>query len=128
MTVFDSFEKKFKTAVDDLFFAVQVKDSKLPSAMPVAWLQDVMVVMPADRTHVLVDMQFREKFVLRCPGALGKKYMSHVRSPCPHPTSPLTADQKLISKRFGQFVSRRSHKISLELCTVKFEMFLDLKN
>eukprot|EP00667_Euglena_gracilis_P002004 EG_transcript_2006 len=59
-------------------FCCQVKDSKLPSAMPVAWLQDVMVVMPADRTHVLVDMQFREKFVLRCPGALGKKYMSHV--------------------------------------------------
>eukprot|EP00667_Euglena_gracilis_P009463 EG_transcript_9609 len=59
-------------------FCCQAKDYKMPNAMPVAWLQDVMVVMPADRTHVLVDVQFREKFIVRCSSALGKKYTSHV--------------------------------------------------
>lgn len=59
-------------------FCCQSKDARLPHTMPLSWVEDVMVVMPAERMHCIIDLNFRDKFVVRCPGSLGEKYLSDV--------------------------------------------------
>ncbi len=46
--------------------------------MPVSWVEDVLVVIPAERVYCVVDLRFREKFVVKCPGSLGEEYLEDV--------------------------------------------------
>lgn len=59
-------------------FCCKSADARLPHTMPVSWVEDVLVVMPAERTYCIVDLNFQAKFVVRCPGTMGEQYMHDV--------------------------------------------------
>eukprot|EP00667_Euglena_gracilis_P013016 EG_transcript_13395 len=73
-------QTKWKWAVK---FCCQGRPARLPNTVPRSWLDDVMVVQPAPHTHCLVDVQFRDKFLARCPGPLGGEYIAHVMQHVP---------------------------------------------
>lgn len=50
----------------------------LPHGTPCQWVEDVLIVSPADKVQFVVDLQFRDKFVFRCPGAMGEQYPEEV--------------------------------------------------
>lgn len=56
-------------------FCCATSGTRLPRMMPLAWLDDVVVVSPRCGVTYIVDLRFREKLSVRFPGPTGDQYL-----------------------------------------------------